>query len=74
MGGLHVRQSATHEAAGGGVVAGDGDEAVEAEVGDVGVEVVVEEDVGGLEVAMDELSWTAFMEVGQASRRSFGNS
>ncbi|KAF7825490.1 dehydration-responsive element-binding protein 2A-like [Senna tora] len=66
--------SSAHEAARGGVVAGDSDEAVEAEVGDVRVEIIVKEDVGGFDVTMNELSWTAFMEIGQTPRCTFGNS
>lgn len=47
--------------AGGGGGGGDGEEV---EIGDVGVEVGVEEEVGGLEVAMHELAGAAVVEMG----------
>ena len=74
-GGFEIGEGAADEAArGGGIVAGDGDQSAEAEVGDVGAEFVVEEDVGGLDVAMDELSWAALVEIGQPPCSSLGNS
>ncbi|PON82822.1 hypothetical protein TorRG33x02_213960 [Trema orientale] len=72
--GLQVRQGPADEAPGRGVVPGDADEPVEPEIGYVGLELVVEEDVGGFDVSMDELPRTALVEVGQASSCSFGDS
>lgn len=72
--GLQVRKGSTNEAARGGVVACDADESVESEIGDVGLEFVVEEDVGRFDVSVDKLSGAALVEVGQAPGGSLGDS
>lgn len=70
-------ESATNEAQGRGcrrcIVAGDVDETDKTKVRDVGAEVAVEEDVGRLDVAVDELSWAAFVEMGQPASCAFGD-
>lgn len=69
-------EGASDETGGGGgrVGAGDGDETAESEVGDVWLEVGVEEDVGWFDVSVHELSWAAFVEIRQASRRTLCDS
>lgn len=80
---LRVRDGAAEESARGrrrrlgerGVLgaAGDGEEANEAEVGDAGGEVGVEEDVGRLDLAVDEPARAALVEVRQPARRALGD-
>lgn len=48
---------------------GVGDELGEAEIGDLGLEVVVEEDVGGLDIAVDDGRVGELVEVRQPSSR-----
>jgi len=77
-GGPSIRQRAAHDAAGPrhGVnvgAAGDGEEASEAEVGDERVVVGIQQDVGGLHLAMDEPPWAALVEVRKPARRTLGD-
>ncbi|PPD75829.1 hypothetical protein GOBAR_DD27239 [Gossypium barbadense] len=64
-----VRKSANEATAGRGITAGS-DEFVEAKIKNVGMELMVNEDVGGFNVAVNEFPGTAFVKVGQATSGS----
>ena len=55
------------------VIACNAIQSVKAKVRNVRLEFIVNEDVWWFNVTMDKFSWTAFMEVGQASGCSLGN-
>ena len=55
------------------VIACNAIQSVKAKVRNVSLEFIVNEDVWWFNVTMDKFSWTAFMEVGQASGCSLGN-
>lgn len=63
----------SHDPAGNLGAAADGAELGEAEIGELGVEIAVEKNVGGLEVSVDDGRIGRFVQVLQPSRGSMGD-